>query len=94
MSTDTRRAASEAAIWTRVIHPEGEISPAVARAIVELSFSPDDTLRMRELSAKANAGKLTAEENAEMDNFERVGAMLSVLKSKARLVLKEPRRQV
>lgn len=94
MSTDTRRAASEAAIWTRVIHPEGEISPAVARAIVELSFSPDDTLRMRELSAKANAGKLTAEENAEMDNFERVGAMLSVLKSKARLVLKKPRRQV
>jgi len=43
---------------------------------------------MRELSARARAGTLTTEEDAEMDNFERVGSILSTLKSKARQTLK------
>jgi hypothetical protein len=47
---------------------------------------------MRELSAKARRGTLTPEEDAEMDNFERVGSILSILKSKARQVLKRSRR--
>jgi hypothetical protein len=43
---------------------------------------------MHELSSNARTGTLTPEEDAEMDNFERVGSVLSTLKSKARQVLK------
>ncbi len=43
---------------------------------------------MRELLAKAKEGTLTANEEVEMDNYERVGHMLSLMKSKARRSLK------
>ena len=43
---------------------------------------------MHELSAKAQDGKLRPEEDAEMDDYERAGATVSILKSKARQVLK------
>ena len=46
---------------------------------------------MRELSAKARAGSLSEEEDDEIETFERAGTLLSILKSKARLVLKETR---
>ena len=72
----------------RILHPNEELSPRVARAILGLSFPKDDISRMHELSAKARAGTLTPQEDAEMDNFERVGSILSTLKSKARQVLK------
>ena len=76
----------------RILHPEEELSPRVARAILGLSFPKNDISRMHELSAKARAGTLTPEEDAEMDNFERVGSILSTLKSKARQVLKRSSR--
>lgn len=47
---------------------------------------------MRDLSAKARAGTLTPEESDQMDNFERVGSILSTLKSKARQILKSSKR--
>jgi len=40
------------------------------------------------LLAKAKEGTLTANEEVEMDNYERVGHMLSLMKSKARRSLK------
>ena len=79
---------TEAEIWMRILHPDEEMPPQVARAILELSFPPEETARMHELSAKARAGTLTPEEDEEMDNLERVGSVLSTLKSKARQVLK------
>lgn len=63
------------------------MSSHAARAILELSLPKSDITRMRELSAKARAGALTPQEDAEMDDFERVGAILSTLKSKARQIL-------
>ncbi len=47
---------------------------------------------MHKLSAKARAGTLTPQEEGDMDTFERAGALLSILKSKARQVLKETQR--
>lgn len=44
---------------------------------------------MRELAARARAGTLTAEEQAEIDTYGRVGSLLSILKSKARRSLKQ-----
>jgi hypothetical protein len=92
MKTASLPPKTEAEVWLRILHPDEELSPRVARAILGLSFPRIDISRMHELSAKARAGALTPEEDAEMDNFERVGSILSTLKSKARQVLKRSRR--
>jgi len=55
---------------------------------VNLDFQQTDKDRMRELLVKAKEGTLTANEEVEMDNYERVGHMLSLMKSKARRSLK------
>ena len=79
---------TEAEVWLRILHPDEELSPRVARAILGLTFPKKDVTRMHELSAKARAGTLTPDEDTEMDTFERVGSILSTLKSKARQALK------
>ena len=76
---------SEASIWNRVVRPEAAtFSPETSREIVALDFDLADKDRMRALSAKARAGTLTAEEDAEADHFERIGLVLNILQSKAR----------
>jgi hypothetical protein len=92
MKTASLAPKTEVEIWLRILHPDEEMSPRVARAILGLTFPKSHFSRMHELSAKARAGTLTPEEDAAMDNFERVGAMLSTLKSKARQVLKHASR--
>ena len=92
MKTVSLAPKTEAEVWLRILHPDEELSPRVARAILGLSFPKNDISRMHELSAKARAGTLTPEEDAEMDNFERVGSMLSTLKSKAQQVLRRSSR--
>ena len=44
---------------------------------------------MRELSGKANAGSLSADEEKELDYYLNVGRALEFLKAKARLSLRE-----
>jgi hypothetical protein len=88
MKTARRAPETEAEIWLHILYPEGEPSPQTARAILRLAFREDDVARMRELSAKARAGTLTPREDTAMNHFERAGAILSTLKSKARQVLK------
>lgn len=61
---------------------------AAARAILELDFKQTDKDRMRVLLAKAKKGTLRAKERVEIENYERVGHMLSLLKSKARRSIK------
>lgn len=84
----------EVDVWLRILHPDRELTPKVARALLQLTFAQRDIDRMNELSEKARAGTLTSDEDAEMDEFERVGSILSTLKSKARQVLKRSRRSV
>ncbi len=80
---------SEVAILSRVLEPDKPtLSPEAARALLALDFSPADKDRMRELSTKARAGTLTPTEQAETDNYERVGHVLNILQSKARRSLK------
>jgi hypothetical protein len=93
MKTAVLPPTTEAAIWARVIHPNGELTPAVARAILKLEFSDDDRERMHELSQKAQEGTLTSEEQFEIDNFERVGNMLAIWKSHSRRLLKRVARR-
>mgnify|MGYP001046268310 CR=1 FL=1 len=85
---------SEVAIFGRVLQPEqATLDAAAARAILDLSFNQADKDRMRQLLAKAKAGVLNADESAEIDNYERVGHMLSLMKSKARLSLQAAGKQ-
>ena len=80
---------SEVAIFGRVLEPEeATLDVAAAKAILNLDFKQADKDRMHELLAKAKRGTLTAEEQVEIDNYDRVGHMLSLMKSKARLSLK------
>jgi hypothetical protein len=85
----TSTSTSEIAIFSRILEPDqATLSAAAARAILALSFSPADRDRMRQLSAKAQQGTLSPAEQDEINNYERVGHILSLMKSKARRSLK------
>jgi hypothetical protein len=75
-------------VWLRILHPDGKMTLEAARAILQVSFPQSEKDQMHELSAKARAGTLTAAEGQLMDAYERAGALLSILKSKARRILK------
>ena len=79
----------EAAILTRLEGPdESGLSAAAAKGILALAFSPADMDRMHALAAKARAGTLTSDEQAEVEAYSRIGSLLGILKSKARRALK------
>ena len=68
----------------------------VARALLRLEFDKSDQQRMRELAAKAREAReatLTPDEENSIDNYERVGSPLAVLKSKARKTLNRSSRR-
>jgi uncharacterized protein YnzC (UPF0291/DUF896 family) len=75
----------ETAILTRVIgQDDSTLSLAVAQEFLRWTFTESDRQRMSELAAKARAGTLTSQEQAEADGYERVGSFLGIVKSKAR----------
>lgn len=81
---------SEMDIFGRILQSERSSWDAdAARAILALGFDRADEDRMKALLARAKAGVLTPDEAAEIDNYERVGHMLSLMKSKARLALRK-----
>lgn len=87
--------ASEVSILKRVLRPDvPTLSPDAARDFLALDFEEADKDRMRQLSAKARAGTLTAEEDAEAGSYELVGHLLNVLRSKARRSLRADDRDV
>ena len=81
---------NEAEILSRVIAPgEPTLPPDMAQILMTFDFGKDDRERMDQLATKAREGTLTLEEQVEIDCYERVGHFLSLLRSKARLSLKE-----
>ena len=94
MKTDTLATDPSAVIWQGVVEFQGALLPSAARALLKLQFSERAHARMDELSRKARAGTLTPQEQAELDTFERLGCLLSILHSKARQALsqKKPKR--
>lgn len=80
---------SEVAIFSRVLDGDrAGFSVAAARAMLALGFPQADKDRMRELSAKARDGILSPDEQAEINHYEIVGHIISLMKSKARRSLK------
>jgi hypothetical protein len=87
-------ARGEAGILTRLVRPdEPTLSPAACRSILALKFSREDRSRMHQLAVKGQDDTLTADERAELEDYRRVGLLLSLLKAKARKSLKNGRRR-
>ena len=82
---------SEVGILRRAFEAdEGSLSASAARSLLAFHFTQADLDRMNYLSKRAREGTLTAEEQVEIDNYERAGHVLSLLKLKARQSLKRP----
>ncbi len=78
-------AADELSILRRVIDPDhGNLPKPAAEAILRLDLDPRDRIRMQELLEKNRAGTLTSGEDAELENYCRVGRFLDLVRSKAR----------
>ncbi len=81
--------ASGVSILNRLLRPEAPtFSVDGAQDILSLDFDQVDKDRMRDLSAKARAGTLSVEEEAEADRYELLGHLLNIMQSKARRSLK------
>ena len=82
---------TEAAILARLIQIEQEELPrGAAEYLLSIRFGERDTARMNELSEAARQGKLTNEEQTELDSYLHVGNLLAVMQSKGRRVLQRP----
>jgi hypothetical protein len=76
---------TQGAIWSRVIMPEKNgLSPEAARSLLELRFDEAEVARMNELAQKNNDGLLSDEERLLLENYVKVGDVLSLLHLKAR----------
>jgi hypothetical protein len=85
----TKAKTIESAIWGRLLGPGNKtLSREAARAILKIDFPQSDKDRMHELAEKAREGKLTREEQDEIDSYGRIGSFLSIMKSKARVALR------
>ena len=79
----------EAAILRRIVGPdELSLSAATAKGILALELSRADKDCMHRLAAKARAGTLTDDEQAQIEAYSRIGSLLGILKSQARRALK------
>jgi hypothetical protein len=79
---------TETAILERLIDPkEDDLSRDAAQSLLRLDFKPQDVERMNELAALARDGALTADQKAELENYLKVGHLLALIHSKARLSL-------
>jgi hypothetical protein len=88
MSTSTI-AESGTEILARAIVPQGgDIPVDAARVFLSFRLDPTDENRVNELAERARDGSLSGVEREELDEYERVTALLELIQSKARLALK------
>ena len=88
MSSQLTSPNTEAAILARLIQMgEERISPAAAEYLLSIRFDERDTARMNELSELARQGKLTGDEQSELDSYLHVGNLLATMQSRARRAL-------
>lgn len=86
----TTIASREADILARVVQAdEPGFEAEFARALLKLTFGPGDVDRMNDLAERARDGELSDEERLDLDSYERVGTFLALLKSKARVSLRD-----
>jgi len=85
----THAATAEAAILSRLVKANrADFSPEVAEALLRLDFDQADRDRLHELAVKGQEGSLTKAEEEELDSYRRIGYFVDLMRSKARLSLK------
>ena len=90
MATLLDQATQRSSVLARVVQPKSaNLSAAAARSLLQLNFDASDKKRMHELAIKAQGGELSHDEELELDEYRRVGRLLDLLHSKARLSLKK-----
>ena len=75
---------TEADVLSRL---ETSLTPDGARDLLNIKFSSQDQDRMHELLEKGNQGIRTPDEDRQASEYERLGHVLSMLKSIARRTL-------
>ena len=84
-----------AEILARIFSPgQGGMPAQAAREILGFKLPPRDRDRVNELAAKARQGLLDFDEREELDDYERITALVELMHSKARLSLKQAGRSV
>jgi hypothetical protein len=79
----------EVSILARFLGKDEEDLPVeVARYLLDLGFSRRDRERMHDLALRNQDGALSAKEREELFAYARTGSVLSILKSRARRMLK------
>jgi uncharacterized protein YnzC (UPF0291/DUF896 family) len=82
------QAASEFEILAAVIAPgEADLPPEVARVLLQWRFSDHAVDRMNALADRNNKGTITEAEKEEIERYLRVGGLLNLVRTKARLSL-------
>jgi len=85
---------SEVTILARVLGNEDGVLPVqMARYLVRRGFSEDEKSRMHELAVRNQEDVLSADEKEELLAFARAGTLLSILKSRARRVIRSNARK-
>jgi hypothetical protein len=91
MRSETVAPNTEAAILSRLIQMgQEELSRGAAEYLLSIRFDNRDTARMNQLSDLARQGKLTADDQAELDSYIHVGNLIATIQSKARRALQRP----
>jgi len=76
-------------ILEHVIDPRrGDLPTELAQYILSLDFPPTDHARYAELAARAQEGRLSPEQQADLDDFLNVNDFLTIVRAKARASLK------
>ena len=80
---------SEVTILARVLGNEkGQLPAEMARYLLNLGFSDVDKARMHDLAVRNQDDALSSLEKEELFAYAKAGTLLSILKSKARRVLR------
>ena len=76
-------------ILERVIDPKrGDFPAPLARQVLKFTFPPKDRARYKRLSSKAQEGRLSESERAQLEDYLNVNDLLIILKAKAEASLR------
>ena len=80
---------SEIAIFGRLLRADrGELSRDLAEYLLSLGFDKTDQARMLKLAEKNQLGRLSPNQQRELDHFVKAGHLLALLHAKARKSLR------
>jgi hypothetical protein len=81
---------TQQALLDEMLEPLVEaLTPDSARLLAQIQAKPAVQSRVDQLAEKCNEGNLSAEEQAEYEEYVRIGTILALIKAKAKRVLAE-----